>query len=234
MKKIRILATFVLAVALLGCGKHQPRHIIILPDVSGSIDRQSLEQAFKAIEELASHLRRGDELTIIPIRGDAEAEAPGAIMRFRVPPNRGAYDADLRKFATQLNKSLEQLAFSAIKHPGTRTDILGSIAVASHEIGPNMTAVPTLIILSDFIQDDGESDFLSDSRLKDSIALDMFARKMAEKQPLNLSGRLVYFSKVGSTQTALEAAEQQFGNSGSDISNISTAHPTFQMMDSGC
>ena len=48
-----------LAAVLMGCGKQPvPRHIVILPDVSGSIDRQALHQAFKAIDELVGQLRR--------------------------------------------------------------------------------------------------------------------------------------------------------------------------------
>jgi hypothetical protein len=43
---------------------------VMLPDVSGSIDRQALKQAFNAIDELISHLRRGDRIAIIPILGD--------------------------------------------------------------------------------------------------------------------------------------------------------------------
>jgi hypothetical protein len=86
MKIKRILIVSVLAVALIGCGKHEPRHFIIMPDVSGSIDRESLEQAFKAIDELASHLRRRDRLTIVPILGDAEAEASGKICALKCRP----------------------------------------------------------------------------------------------------------------------------------------------------
>jgi len=42
----------IVLVALLGCGKHpEPRQIVILVDVSGSIERRSLEQAFRAIGE---------------------------------------------------------------------------------------------------------------------------------------------------------------------------------------
>src|SRR5690242_3325667 len=119
MKINKILIVLVLAVALLGCGKREPRHIVIMPDVSGSIDRESLEQAFKAIDELAGQLQRGDRLTIIPILGDAEAEASGRILRFEVPANRQAYDTDLRDFRSKLGSSLKEMGNRAIRHPGT-------------------------------------------------------------------------------------------------------------------
>src|SRR4051794_40719436 len=118
MKLKKILIVPVLAVALLGCGKRQPRHIVILPDVSGSIDRESLEQAFKAIDELADHLKRGERLTIIPILGDEEVEASGKILRFEVPANRQAYDTDLRDFRVRLSSSLKAMQAKAVAHPG--------------------------------------------------------------------------------------------------------------------
>src|SRR5690242_6134844 len=102
----RVLIVLVLAVALLGCGKREPRHIVILPDVSGSIERESLEQAFKAIDELAGHLQRGDRLTIIPILSDAQAEAQGHILRFEVPANRQAYDVNIKSFKFKTKQSL--------------------------------------------------------------------------------------------------------------------------------
>lgn len=114
MKIIKILIASVLAMVLLGCGNRETYHILILPDVSGSIDRQSLEQAFKGIDELASHLQRGDRLTIIPILGDAQAEASGRILRFEVPPNRQAYDTDLRDFQVKLRYSLKEIQTSAV------------------------------------------------------------------------------------------------------------------------
>src|SRR6478752_2207631 len=123
MKIKKTLIVLMLAGALLGCGKREPRHIVILPDVSGSIDRESLEQAFKAIDELAGHLQRGDRLTIIPILGDAAAEASGNILRFEVPPNRQAYDTDLRTFRSKLNASLKEMQTNAMAHPGAKTDI---------------------------------------------------------------------------------------------------------------
>ena len=133
MKLKRTLIQCVLAVALLGCGKREPRHIIILPDISGSIDRESLKQAFKAIDELAGHLQRGDRLTIIPILGDAEAEAAGKILRFVVPANRQAYDTDLHEFRSKLDGSLKEMRTNAAVHPGSKTDILGTLRLAQQE-----------------------------------------------------------------------------------------------------
>src|SRR5262249_38068983 len=132
-----------------------------LPDVSGSIDRQALHQAFQAIDELVGHLNRGDKIGIIPILGDAEAEASGRIIRFEVPANRQAYDSDLKAFRQKLKTSLATMEAEAIAHPGGKTDILGSVVLAGQEFEatPNQLAKEEIVILTDFIQEDGSLDF---------------------------------------------------------------------------
>jgi hypothetical protein len=167
MKTVTILLILLLASGMLGCSRQQQsRHIVILPDVSGSIERDSLQQAFKAIDEMVGHLQRGDRITVIPILGDAQAEASGRIIRFEVPNKRTAYDADLRSFRSQLSASLQQMQEAAIAHPGPKTDILGSLALAEQELDAQPTSSQILIVLSDFLQDDGEIDFEKDKELE--------------------------------------------------------------------
>src|SRR5882724_5064860 len=158
MKRSFIL--FVL-VALLGCGKHpEPRQIVILVDVSGSIERRSLEQASRAIEKLAGRLRRGDGLTIIPILGDAEAEASGRIIRVEVPLQRRAYDADIHAFQAKLSTTLKSAESEALARPELRTDILGSVVLAEQEFGSDQRERRRLLfVLSDFIQEGQDIDF---------------------------------------------------------------------------
>jgi hypothetical protein len=164
IKKLLIMS--MLAVALLGCGKHQTRHIVILQDVSGSIDRESLEQAFQAIDGLAGHLQRGDRLTIIPILGDAEADAPGRIIRLEMPKQRRAYDTDLGKLKHTLQVALSHMHGNAVAHPGSKTDIFGSVELAEQEFRRGPAGLKReLIIFSDFIQEDSETDFRTDTRL---------------------------------------------------------------------
>jgi hypothetical protein len=186
MKIKKILIVSVLAVALVGCGKHEFKHIIIMPDVSGSIDRQSLEQAFKSIDGLASHLQRGDRLTIIPILGDAEADAPGKIMRVEVPENRQTYDTDLRDLRSKLNSSLKEMRANAIAHPGSKTDVLGSIALAAQEFAAHTKpAKRILIILSDFIEEDKTLNFRSDSRLRSITSAPRFVPELSADNELH-------------------------------------------------
>src|SRR5205823_1994569 len=129
-----VFFVLLLAAGLFGCGQQpEARHVVILIDVSESIDRTALEQAFKAIDDLVGRLHRGDRIAVIPILGDAQAEASGRITRFQVPTNRQAYDSDLHKFRLGLGASLKEMQAKAVAHPGRKTDILGSVALAGQE-----------------------------------------------------------------------------------------------------
>jgi hypothetical protein len=200
MKIKKALIASMLAVALFGCGKRETRHIVVLPDVSGSIERESLEQAFKAIDDLAGHLQRGDRLTIIPILGDAEAEASGRILRFEVPANRQVYDTDLRSFRSKLSASLKAMHDKAIVCPGSKTDILGSIQLSAQEFKAVSESKQTLMILSDFIHEDDDINFRSDGRLANQIDAGTFATRTAKTQRLHFTGVQVYLGLLRSNE----------------------------------
>jgi hypothetical protein len=230
MKTNKLLIVLVLAVALLGCGKREPRHIVILPDVSGSIKRESLEQAFKAIGELARHLQRGDRLTIIPILGDAEAEASGKILRFEVPANRQPYDGDLRSFPTKLYACLAEMRASALAHRGSKTDILGSIKLAEQEF----EAVPEksthiLLVLSDFIEEDSGLDFRRDGRLATSNGAKEFAAKLLKDCPIDFRGARIYLGLLRSSEYTGTGKSRRNALAEFWIQyfNLSSGHPTF-------
>src|SRR5258708_1357241 len=199
-----VFFALLLAAGLLGCGKQpQPRHYVILPDLSASIGRGALKQAFKAIDELVGSLHRRDRITIIPILGDAQAEASGRIIRFEVPANRQAYDSDLRGFRAKLKVSLEAMEAAAVAHPGAKTDILGTIALADQEFrsGPD-TAKRSLVILSDLIQEDSEVNFRRDKRLDNPTPAKGFAEHIAKKDGLELRGMPVYIGLLQSREYA--------------------------------
>lgn len=201
MKVKRTVLMFLLVAGFIGCGKQQPRHIVILPDVSGSIDRKALAQAFKAIDGLVGHLHRGDKIAIIPILGDAQAEASGRIIRFEVPINRQAYDSDLRSFRTRLKASLDEMKTTAVGHPGSKTDILGSIALASQEFQTDSGNLSNqLMILSDFIQEDREIDFRRDKRLADWMTAREFATFIAKRDNVNFKGTTIYLGLLRSNE----------------------------------
>jgi hypothetical protein len=210
MKVKQLLIMAALAVALLGCGKREPRHIVILPDVSGSIDRESLQQTFKAIDELAGHLQRGDRLTIIPILGDAEAEASGKILRFEVPSNRQAYDTDLRNFRTKLSSSLKEMWINAVARPGSKTDILGAIALAEQEFDLHPDhSIKLLTILSDFIEEDQQFDFRTSDTISSAVSVQKFAMQQARIGNMRLNKVEVYLGLLKSSEfTALRKSRR--------------------------
>jgi hypothetical protein len=236
MKIKKMFIVLVLAVALLGCGKREPRDIIVMPDVSGSIDRESLEQAFKAIDDLASHLQRGDKLTIIPILGDAEAEGSGKILRFEVPANRQAYDSDLRDFRRKLNAALQKMQANAIVHPGSKTDILGAIVLAEQEFNSHTEhSTKLLAILSDFIEEDRQFNFRTDNAVNGAAPVQRFATQQARTGNLNFEKVEVYLGLLKSSEfTALGRSRRNaIRTFWIQYFNAVKAHPNFYDDGSG-
>jgi hypothetical protein len=230
MKINKLLILSVLALALFGCGKREPRHIVILTDVSGSIDRESLEQAFKAIEELAGHLKRGDRLTLIPILGDAEAETSGNILHFEVPANRQAYDTDLRTFRSKLNASLKEMQTNAMAHPGAKTDILGAVLLAEQEFNLyDNHSMKVLAILSDFIQEDRQFDFRTDHNLSSAAFVQKFAQRQAQSRSIRLDKTKAYldFLKSHEFSTLENSRREAIKRFWIEYFNNIGAHPKF-------
>lgn len=231
MKAKALLLSLLLAVGLLGCGRQlQPLHIVILPDVSGSVERGALEQAFKAIDEMVGHLKRGDRVAVIPILGDAQAEASGRIVRFEVPKERRAYDADLRDFRRKLNASLAEMRTDALAHPGSKTDILGSVELAEQELQVTPSdSRRRLVILSDFIQEDGHFDFRKDNHLNGQSVTKNFAMHLARINKLNLSGITVYLGLLRSSEYASLNRERRaaIGQFWLEYFRVCGGHPKF-------
>src|SRR5438445_7648793 len=105
----------------LGCSRQPsapPVHTVFLLDVSASIVKSAEQEAFQAVTEAISRSQRGDTVSVIPITGDADAEAQGQILRFRVPAVRQAYDQDLKRFAQTAKQSLESAQAKAVSSRG--------------------------------------------------------------------------------------------------------------------
>jgi hypothetical protein len=211
-------ATLLLVVALFGCGKQAAvgsQQLVILIDVSDSIEPAAEEQAFGAIDRMIAQRQRGDRITIIPITGDAQAESSGRIIRFEVPTVRQAYDNDLRDFRNKLKRSLEEFKAAALASPGSRTDILGAVPLAQQEFKFRAgTSKKSLVILSDFIQDDSELNFLKDMRLVSKAVAKEFAMQSAKATAIDLRGVPVYLGLLrskdykGVTRSKREAIQQ--------------------------
>lgn len=209
----RLVSIYIVAVVLLaGCtSPTRPREIIIVPDISASIEQQARRQMFDAIKQVILHLHRGDTVTIIPITGDAEADLQGRILHYEVPTaeKRQAYDADLRRLASRAGTDLDALEVVALARPEQHTDILGTMRIAMAEFSSAQTE-KQLIVLSDFIQDDRQSDFRTDSRVSTAARGKRFGTELQKRGAYQSSVR-VFLGRLRSTDYALLSAKRREG-----------------------
>jgi hypothetical protein len=227
--KILSVLSLLAAVAFCGCSrqKSQPTHTVFLIDVSGSIEPDSLKEAFRAIAEFTSRAARGDRVTVIPITSDALIESSGRIIRFTKPTKRKAYDADIAEFTNSIEKPLNDLKAKALAHPADKTDILNTIRLADEEMATDPKGMKSdLKILSDFIEEDDEYNFKSDPRLTNQHTAMELARTLA-KPSAKTRFTTIYLGMLRSkdlrslARTRREAIEQfwrqYFASEGTDV-----------------
>ncbi len=176
------LCLIVLLINFVGCKRQPPTYTICMLDVSKSITPEGVQDEFKAMDDLVDQMHRDDRLTLIPITGDAMSETSGHILRFIAPIQREPYDHDLVVFRRQAHARIEAMQDSANAHPFKRTDILGTLNVAKQELEEPQESLQrgterTMIVFSDFIEDDGVYRFAFDP----SLASDASARGLAKR-----------------------------------------------------
>jgi hypothetical protein len=107
------------------------------------------------------HLQRGDGLVIIPITGDTANGAGGRILRPSAPTQLEACNTDLRRFQEQAEKQFAAWIKSLGKHQ-YRTDTLGALDAAEQEFALLPNGMDRkLVVVSDFLEDDGTYNFAS-------------------------------------------------------------------------
>ena len=194
------LSIFIAAVAALGsfgCSRRVPVATVVLVDPSASVTERARRDEFAAVATLIPRMQRGDLLTIIPITDNAAAAIEGRVLRFHAPERREAYDADLRRFQTDAGKQHAEFAANLLAHPGRRTDILGAPDVASQEFEGIPTAYRrTLIVLSDFLEDDGTLHFGTDSHLSNTLSAANYPRQTAGIRKFKLEAIPAYLGKL--------------------------------------
>jgi hypothetical protein len=165
-------------------------------DISASIYPDAVKDEFSAMDELADRLHRGDQLVIIPIAGNARTDVQGHIVRLQVPEQRTAFDSDLVPFREEAHQEITQLRNWAMSHPNAHTDILGTLQVAQQETDERQADDTRLIILSDFIEDDGKLNFSTDQDFG-SVAL---ALRLADRTrcPMKLQFSSVFLGLLRS------------------------------------
>ncbi len=201
MRWVKIAVAFLVLATLVGCTQSAPpsRHLVVLIDVSASIDPHAMTDAFLAIQKAAKALTRGDTITVIPILGDADLDSQGRIIRLTLPMDRQTFDQDLKAFGITLQKQLDELHAAAIAHPGDRTDILGALRLVREELETDKAGTgKTLVILSDFIQDDGRFNFKILAALSRSGLARDFAIQTQKDNPLTLPATRVFLGRLRS------------------------------------
>lgn len=201
MKKLRtfigLLSLFVCA----SCGPpaQPPKRLIILADVSASIVPEARAQMFTAIKEMITHLERGDAITIMPVANDASGNLQGHILRFDVPAIREPYDEDLKRFRKTIEKALASMEAESMRVPAVRTDILGTLAIASEELKQERQREITLIIFSDFLEDDRAFKFANHIALGGPRAARLLAERLAVGKAV-FPGTPIFCGELRSTE----------------------------------
>ena len=140
---------------IVGC-ETTPSDTVVEADVSQSIDQAGTVHAFKEIDDRIDGMKRGDSLTIIPILSDAMSDVSGQIVHLTAPTERQAYDNDLTVFRADAHAAVQKMRDASLAHPTKNTDILGALD-AARQVFDSLPSrdTRTLIVLSDFLEDDG-------------------------------------------------------------------------------
>ena len=188
-----------------GCPRKQKTalSVVLVCDVSASIEETARMSCLKTVNSLLPILHRGDSLAVVPVTGDAEVEASGQILRFPILAQRELYDEDLRRLRAIAEKEIGNLATSASAHPGEQTDLLGTVRVVAEELG-SLPARQTgvVIVLTDFIQDDSQFNFNHAPELANRNSAVTLAANLAHDNPRRFPNTTIYCGYLKSRDLA--------------------------------
>lgn len=185
--------------AIVGCSHRVPVATVELIDASLSITPQAQEATTDAVRTEIGRMERGDILILIPITGDEENDAGGRILRLTAPHVREAYDADMRRFRSAADAQFAEWLAKPESDRG-RTDILGSLDLARQEL----EAIPStdrrrLVVLSDFLEDDGQYRFASDPSLMSRDRARALAERLRTERGFDIRGVMLCLGRLQST-----------------------------------
>ncbi len=194
---------------LAGCFHHVPQATVEVIDTSLSITPRAEKAALDAVGDQIMRMGRGDRLILIPITGDAQNDAGGRILRLSAPTERETYDTDLRRFQEQSQKQFAAWAASLDKHQ-SRTDILGALDAARQEFAvlPSVSN-RKLIVVSDFIEDDGTYNFVSAGSLANPARAHQLAARLREEHSFTMQGVSPCLGRLESSDFAPLAAQRK-------------------------
>jgi hypothetical protein len=186
-----------------------PEHSVVLLDATASVLPASQAQAVLAVEEQARHLHHGDCISVVPIMGNADAMPTDAIVHKCVPTERLPYDQEFTDFRDDLHQALAAQSRQLAQHVVNKTDILNAIHLAEQEFSlDNPNTRKTLLIYSDFIEEDGTENFLTSPDLATPEAAERLATTLVSssqpgcaKPPVDWSHVRVFLGSLQSTET---------------------------------
>jgi hypothetical protein len=205
VRYVAITLLFLLA----GCSHRAPVAAIEVIDTSLSISPRAEKAALDAVECQIGHMQRGDMLVLIPITGDAANDAGGRILRLSAPTERETYDADLRRF--QVTAQMQFAAWTAsLDQHQSRSDILGALDAARQEFAllPKESN-RRLVVISDFIEDDGTYRFVSADSLASPARARQLAAHLHEQHNFTLQGVSLCLGRLESNDFAPLSAQRK-------------------------
>jgi hypothetical protein len=169
---------------------------VFVIDESKSVPDDARADAHTAVAQNVGQLKRGDELVVIPLTGDAAIDAPGKVQRLRISTERKAYDADLKRANANVRLILEKLREESSAHPYLRTDLLGSISLAAEEKRPGETF--NLAIISDMINDTSSINFMTHPALAREESALKFANELMSGHQKVWEGARIFLGQLRS------------------------------------
>jgi hypothetical protein len=206
---VRYVATTLLFL-LAGCSHRVSQATIEVIDTSRSITPRAERAVLDAVQDQIAHMQRGDLLVLIPITGDAANDSGGRVLRLSAPTERETYDADLRRFQEQAQKQFAAWTASFDRHQ-SRTDIFGALDAARQELASlPKESNRRLIVVSDFLEDDGTYSFISASSLESPSLASQLATHLHEQHGFTLQGVPLCLGRLESSDfTPLSAQRKE-------------------------
>ncbi len=125
------------------------------------------------------------------------------------PTQREAYDTDLHRFQEHARKQLDAWSASLNQHQ-SRTDILGALDAAQQEFGLLPSGMNRkLVVVSDFLEDDGTYRFVSTGSLTSSVHARELAARLRVQHRFTLQGVPLCLGRLESSDFAPLAAQRK-------------------------
>jgi len=201
LKAFASVGVLIAFIGMTGCSRRVPSFTVVLVDPSASVTARARADEFAAVGAMIPKMQRGDSLIVIPITNNAMADIEGRILRLHAPERRETYDADLRRFRKQAANQFAEFSQAILCCPGTHTDILGSLDVARQEFtGASPRSRLNLIVLSDFIEDDGTYHFSTAAELIDTGFAARFGEVLRKERRFALTNVKVHLGALESNE----------------------------------